>query len=295
MLTLPYLQRQKAKVERREALINLLVHADYAESQASLILHSPEGYNFRNPGDSRVSVSDLFLGDRSEPRNLDLVRMFRFIGLADEGGTGMPKIIRAWRQLGFQLPKIDVGTERYEFEIRLRHAHLIAVEDRSWLRSLRRHWTEPEQLALVIARHEGEIDNLRLRTITGLHSADVTKVLGSLRTHGFLQIIGGGRNARYELSASSLEPTATIPSHNVIGNTTRPRPIKDRIARQLTIAGLEGLSFRDLTRRLRDKSSEELRGVLNEMLSSGSVIAVVPQSQRKGASKRYTLSSRNVE
>ena len=49
--------------------------------------------------------------------------MFRLIGLADEAGSGMPKIIEAWRKLGFRLPSIDAGTERYEFTLRLRYIY----------------------------------------------------------------------------------------------------------------------------------------------------------------------------
>jgi ATP-dependent DNA helicase RecG len=187
------------QVALREALINLLVHADYAETQTSLIVQSPEGYFFRNPGSSRVPESDLLTGDRSDPRNPVLVRMFRLVGLADEAGTGMPKIISAWRTLGFRLPRIDVGTERYEFALRLRHAHLLSEEDRAWLISLGEGWTEAEQLALVFARHEGEIDNPKLRSLTGLHPSDATKVLGGLRARELLTMTGVGRNARYQL------------------------------------------------------------------------------------------------
>jgi ATP-dependent DNA helicase RecG len=50
----------------REALVNLLVHTDYSESQSSLIFHSSKGFFFRNPGSSRVLESDLLMGDRSE-------------------------------------------------------------------------------------------------------------------------------------------------------------------------------------------------------------------------------------
>ncbi|MBD2522952.1 RNA-binding domain-containing protein [Nostoc sp. FACHB-133] len=95
----------------REALINLLVHADYAVPEASLIVRTPSGFLFRNPGSSRISEFDLLHGDRSDPRNPELVRMFRLIGLAEEAGTGIPKIIRAWRELGLEMPKIDAGTE----------------------------------------------------------------------------------------------------------------------------------------------------------------------------------------
>lgn len=187
----------------REALVNLLVHADYTETQASLIKRSPQGFFFRNPGSSRVSEADLLTGDRSDPRNPLLVLMFRLIGLADEAGTGFPKIIKTWRDLGFHLPLIDVGTERYEFALDLRYVHLLSDDDRIWLQSLGTGWSEAEQIAMVYARHDGEVDNSRLRTLTGLHPADATKVLSGLRARGLFQVVGSGRAARYQLGPAA--------------------------------------------------------------------------------------------
>lgn len=293
----------------REALVNLLVHTDYAETQASLITRAPEGYAFRNPGSSRIPASDLLTGDRSDPRNPELVRMFRFIGLADEAGTGMPKIIRAWRELGFQLPQINVGTERYEFELRLRYAHLIAEEDRTWLRSLGDAWSEAEQLALIIARHEGDVDNPRLRGLTGQHAADVTKILGSLRDRDLLQMIGVGRNARYQLGPAAIrhdQPSGTAAEPGPDQNETvaeagaSPKPAEqerrrasliDRIVRQLRLAGPEGITFRDLTRRLRDRNPDELRQALAELQQADRVEVRSLGAARKGGqpSTRYFL------
>jgi ATP-dependent DNA helicase RecG len=197
-------------VALREALVNLLVHADYAETQASLIERSPTGFLFRNPGNSRVLEADLLIGGRSDHRNPELVRMFRMVGLAEEAGTGIPKIIRTWRELGLQLPPIDVGTERYEFTIDLRMAHMLSEEDRVWLSSLGDNWSEAEQLALVFAKHEGDVDNPRLRRLTGQHLYDITKVLGSLRDRHFLTMSRVGRTARYQLGPRALTPDVSM-------------------------------------------------------------------------------------
>lgn len=296
------------QIALREALVNLLVHADYAETQPSLISRSPEGYTFRNPGSSRIPMNDLLTGDRSDPRNPELVRMFRFIGLADEGGTGMPKILSAWRELGFRSPRIDVGTERYEFEIRLRHAHLLADEDRDWLLSIGETWTQPEQLALVIAKHDGDVDNTKLRSVTGAHPADVTRILGSLRDRELLQMIGGGRSARYALGPAARgtsEPEVadrgrvspgpslphTTPVGKGVGRTTRGAPLETRIMRQLHLAGPEGIPFRDLTRRMRDKDTVELRQELDRLEQAGKVDVTTAPPAREGALpiKRYHL------
>jgi ATP-dependent DNA helicase RecG len=135
--------------------------------------------------------------------------MFRLIGLAEEAGTGLAKIRRVWREEGYQLPGIDAGTERYEFTLRLKNAHLLADEDRHWLQSLSpdwNTWTEAEQMALILANHSGEVDNLSLREVTGQHPADVTKVLTSLRSRGYFEMIGAGRGSRYRI-APNLAPT----------------------------------------------------------------------------------------
>jgi ATP-dependent DNA helicase RecG len=185
----------------REALVNLFVHADYKIPEPSLILRSPSEFYFRNPGSSRISEADLFHGDRSDPRNPDLVRMFRFIGLAEEAGSGMPKIIQSWRKLGLELPIIDIGTEQYQFVLRLRQAHLLGANDWGWLRKLGSHWNEAEQLALVHVKHHGEIDNASLAKLTGMHPADVSRVLVSLRDRQFLERRGTGRPVKYEAGA----------------------------------------------------------------------------------------------
>lgn len=197
------------QVVLREALINLLAHADYSEAQTSLIKRSEEGFLFRNPGSSLVPKEDLLSGDRSEPRNPNIVKMFRYIGLAEEAGTGISQIIHLWRSQGLEMPRIDPGTERYEFALELRYSHLLSEDDRKWLNGLGRDgWTEAEQLALVSARHDGEIRNEKLRKLTGEHRADVTKILGNLRDEGYLEKKGYGKGAYYILGEKAAAERA---------------------------------------------------------------------------------------
>ena len=192
-----------AQVAMREALVNLLVHADYSETDASLVLRHDQGCRFTNPGSSRVPKHDLLTGDRSNPRNPNLVAAFRYIGLADEAGTGIPKILQAWRQLGLKAPDIEVGTERYEFSIRLRYIHFLSEEDRAWLDALGAPRPEPQQLALVHAKEHGSVDNPQLCKLTGQHSTDAGKTLTGLRDEDLLVSKGTGRGTYYELAVAS--------------------------------------------------------------------------------------------
>jgi predicted HTH transcriptional regulator len=227
----------------REALVNLLLHADYREQDASLIVRSSVGFLFRNPGNSRIADLDPAAGDRSDPRNPELVRMFRLIGLAEEAGTGVPRIVRAWRRLGYEAPQFDLGGERYEFAARLRLTHLLSAEDRAWLAALDGPLPQEEQIALVIARHEGAVDNARLRQVTAQHPVDVTRVLGGLRDSGFLQMIGGGRGARYRLDPSLLAivPVKSVDIESTGGNWRgRTKPVEASTADSVeSTAGFE--------------------------------------------------------
>lgn len=282
-----------AHVALREALVNLLVHADYAESDASLILRSPEGYLFRNPGRSRVPEDDMLTGNRSQPRNPGLALMFRQVGLADEAGTGIPKIVQAWGELGFDLPEIYPGTDRHEFTLRLRYAHLLSEDDRRWLQSLGDHWTEEEQVALVFARHEGSVDNLRLRGMAGLHPADATAVLGRLRDRGLLEIQGGGRGAYYRLAPELFSPETIPPVEEQVQAGISPevweglREIARPIHRKSTPAEKRDSVVVELCTRvplslgelaeLLGKTENTMRGIVQTLIRSGDLQYLYPE------------------
>jgi predicted HTH transcriptional regulator len=200
----------------REAFVNLLLHADYSEQAASLVIRSGDGYYFRNPGSSRVPDLDPAFGNRSDPRNPALVRMFRLIGLAEEARSGVPRIVQAWRGLGYESPSFDLGWGRHEFSVHLKFAHLLSDVDREWLEALGLPLTEDEQLALVMARRDGYVDNASLRQVTGRHLVDVTRVLGGLRDRELLRMIGAKRGARYELG-EAVELASVPPSMRDLG------------------------------------------------------------------------------
>lgn len=211
----PYrVQESPIHVAYREALVNLLVHADDVESDASLVRQTAQSVRFRNPGASRRRDLGPDADDRSDPRNPALVRMFRFIGLADEGGTGLPKIFRAFRDSEFRPPLIDPGGgDRYEFALRLERIDLLSPDDRTWLSGLGVQ-TADERFALIHARDVGTIDNQTLRSLTGMHAFDATRTLTRLRDLGFLEKEGDRRSARYRLSAVSL---ASVPLDVSVG------------------------------------------------------------------------------
>lgn len=206
----------------REALVNLLIHADYAEPAPSQVFSAPDGFQFLNPGNSRVPYEELTFGRRTDPRNPTLALMFRMINLAEEAGSGILRIFTAWRDLGFRQPTINVGADRYEFLLEMRHAHLIEDDDRAWLQAVDPGLSEAEQLALLAARHEGSVDNARLRAATGLHRFDATTALRRLKERNLLTMTGWARGAFYQLGPAALAvPYSTRGERGALGDPGR--------------------------------------------------------------------------
>src|SRR5690554_2007302 len=53
----------------REALVNCIVHADYSERVSVLVVKRPDLFGFRNPGLSRIAITEVLRGGTSDCRN----------------------------------------------------------------------------------------------------------------------------------------------------------------------------------------------------------------------------------
>ena len=91
----------------REAMVNTLVHADYADRAAVLVVKQPSGFVFRNPGLRRVPATLALQGGESDCRNRTLQQMFLMIGLGERAGSGLTKIQRGWGASGGRLNLAD--------------------------------------------------------------------------------------------------------------------------------------------------------------------------------------------
>jgi ATP-dependent DNA helicase RecG len=88
-------------------MVNMLVHADYADRASVLVVEQPSGFVFRNPGLLRVPATLALQGGESDCRNRTLQQMFLMIGLGERAGSGLTKIQRGWHESGGRLNLAD--------------------------------------------------------------------------------------------------------------------------------------------------------------------------------------------
>jgi len=192
----------------REALANVLVHADYSDRASVLIVKRPDMFGFRNPGLMRIPVEVALQGGEPDCRNRTLHKMFRFVGVGEQAGTGIPKILHGWQSQHWNPPKLyDTSTPYNQTLLELRMIDLFPEPVMAGLKARFGPQFETlshvERVALALAASEGTVNHSRLRAVTTQHPVDLSKTLQHLTQTGMLESTGG-RGAVYHLAGEAI-------------------------------------------------------------------------------------------
>lgn len=199
----------------REALVNTLVHADYTGRASILVVKRPDMFGFRNPGLMRVPVDQAMAGGHSDCRNRLLQNMFRYIGLGENAGSGLPKIFQGWSSQHWRKPVLrEAHTPSDQTLLEL---HMLSLVPESVLAELRgslgeqvfSRLTDKERLVLVTASIEKAVDHRRMMSILDIHPRDLSQLLSGLVEKGLMLRDGAGRGTVYFLPDAHLEDIFT--------------------------------------------------------------------------------------
>ncbi len=189
----------------REALVNALIHADYAGSGGVVIDRFHDRIELSNPGTLLVSHEQLLRGGISECRNKSLQQMFQLMGAGDKAGSGLDKIRASWASARLRSPSLAEVTRPDRVKLNLPMSSILPEEA---VGQLAHHFgpmfgeLNPEEVQiLVMAYDEGPITNARLQDVLAMHRVDLTKILQTLVRDGFLEREGFGRWTTYQLPA----------------------------------------------------------------------------------------------
>lgn len=189
-------------VALREALANVIVHADYREPASVLVVRRPDMFGFRNPGLMRIPPEVAMRGDEHDCRNRLLHGMFRYVNVGEQAGTGIPKILSGWRSQHWRPPSLREEVEpnpRTVLELQMLDLfppgvlQILQIQFGDEFEAL----PELSRLALATTLTEGRLTHARLSGLCEAHAADVSKALRDLVKDGFLTMAGAGRGAVY--------------------------------------------------------------------------------------------------
>lgn len=201
----------------REALLNTLIHSDFTGRSSILIIKRPDMFEFRNPGLMRVSVEQAISGGYSDCRNRRIQDMFRYIGLVEQAGSGIPKIFKNWKEEHWLAPKLYEDVEKEQTLLEMKMVSLMPKESVSKLTERFgdkfRALSELERLILITAITEGTIRHQRIREFSLDHPKDITAALSNLVQNDFLVKTGETRGSSYEVNGfQKLDETPSFDS-----------------------------------------------------------------------------------
>ena len=195
-LKVPFVLRGGARIDDtpvhqavREALVNCLIHADYSDRASVLVVKSPAGFSFRNPGAMRVPIAQALAGGASDCRNRTLHQMFLLINLGERAGSGLPKIRSGWEQAGHAL-RLFESFEPFDQ----------TVLEMTWAPTAPEKTPEktPEAILALLAT-EPTMTIAQLSESMNKSSSAIERALRKLRDQGRLRRVGPDKGGRWEV------------------------------------------------------------------------------------------------
>lgn len=209
------LDETSAHIALREALVNALVHADDTGRSGVLITRRTSMFSFRSPGGMRIPPEQAFRGGESDGRNRTLQQMFLLIGAGERAGSGVPKILKGWREQHWRSPTFSERLEPSEQTLLELHVEDLLSQEVS--DDLRKRFggefedmSSEQRIVLCTAVVETSISHARAMTLCDLHPVDMTKMLQGLVQKGYLAKLGQGRGSRYHLPGP---PPSSLPGN----------------------------------------------------------------------------------
>lgn len=172
----------------REALLNSLVHRDYAFSASTLISIFDDRIEFVSIGGlvKGITLDDVMLGV-SVCRNEGLANIFYRLKLIEAYGTGIPKIFEAYHN---QPVHPDIQATENAFKIILPNINY----HRKYQNSL---GTDPSIISLF--RDEELLSRKQIQERLGISQATTARLLKKAISNEIVDVIGRGKNTRYRI------------------------------------------------------------------------------------------------
>ena len=179
----------------REALANMLLHADYFDPETPIKVTVEDlYYEFTNPGMMKISEAQFFNGGVSQPRNHTLFQYFRRMGESEHAGTGGRKIITVAARNKYRLPELTLDTK----STKLRIWRAMPIETHAELSPYARQ-------VLAFLDKKTDVKKADIIEQLGVSNYYAKKALKELMEKNLILSTGKGRATKYNWAPSMVE------------------------------------------------------------------------------------------
>ena len=187
-------------VALREAVINAIVHNDYSSEVPPLFEIFSDRIVITSYGGLIEGLSEEeFFGCCSKPRNRELMRVFKDVGLVEQLGSGMERILAAYDKSIFEFSKNFMKvTFKYDKKAAIKSGDKKAAIKSGDKRSSKKY---EEQRAAVIAyiAENKSVKSEELIDVLGVKISRVKVILSRMVDEKIIVAEGGNRNRVYKM------------------------------------------------------------------------------------------------
>jgi ATP-dependent DNA helicase RecG len=194
----------------REAVANAVAHRSYELGGSAIRIEiRPDAVTVTSPGGLPEPVTEENIRVAQAARNLDVIRVLRQLGLAEDAGRGVDVMEDSMRDEMLDPPRFEDLGHAVRVTLPIRSA--VAPEERAWVQEIQRRGSlEPRDRVLVVHAARGEVlTNARARELLGADSREARAALRRLRDQGLLLQEGERGGATYAIS-DTLAPPAGL-------------------------------------------------------------------------------------
>ena len=169
----------------REICVNLLIHREFVEPFYSRLIIEKDVLRTENANKARMIGDILQEKDFSpKPKNPKIAMVFRQIGLADELGSGMIKLLKYTKAYSNGIPKLIEG-DIFRTEI-----PLVRVENMTIPTTLTTTLTETQQRIINLIKEDNKITRDEMASKIGITKYGIQYNLNILKKKKYIRRIG---------------------------------------------------------------------------------------------------------
>lgn len=202
----------------REAVVNMITHADYYINTSSIIINVYDAYyEFNNPGMMLITKQEFVRGGKSCIRNGAITTLFRQLGYSERAGSGGPRIFTFARKNNFKTPQIRTDFKETNIKIwKIEEADEIANHPEISIEAKRIFEYMNKQGAKQYSAKN-------IKDILNLKKYPFDKAIHELISLNLVEKRGAGRGTVYIKARSSLDKVMNLQNEldNIQGNLVK--------------------------------------------------------------------------
>lgn len=193
--------------ETYSSFANALAHSNYYGRRGIVIVKKGKVITISNPGTIRITKEEFYAGGNSDPRNPNVLKMFGFVNVGERAGSGVDKIMTAWREQNWKKPEFDFSVRADRVCLKLEVGQVVYIPGAADLRNeekiLERKKSLLDEKEMAILRYiseYGSISTGKAAEVCGYKSrTSARKVIAELVEKRYIQKSGKGAGIRYRI------------------------------------------------------------------------------------------------